>query len=87
MTTLELRQSIIGDLDMMSEEMLEKMSSYGKGLLSHKRKQIMPLFDKPTKIETDDKEINALYGRFSLPEDFDYKEFVAEHRLKDYLAL
>ena len=87
MTTLELRKSIIGDLDMMSEEMLEKMSSYGKGLLSHKRKQVKPLFDKPTKIEIDDKEINALYGRFSLPEDFDYKEFVAEHRLKDYLAL
>ena len=87
MTTLELRQSIIGDLDLMSEEMLEKMSSYGKGLLSHKRKQVKPLFDKPTKIEIDDKEINALYGRFSLPEDFDYKEFVAENRLKDYLAL
>ena len=87
MTALELRKSIIGDLDMMSEEMLEKMSSYGKGLLSHKRKQVKPLFDKPTKIEIDDNEINALYGRFSLPEDFDYKEFVAEHRLKDYLAL
>ena len=87
MTTLELRKSIIGDLDMMSEEMLEKMLSYGKGLLSHKRKQVKPLFDKPTKIEIDDQEINALYGRFPLSEDFDYKEFVAEHRLKDYLAL
>lgn len=87
MTTIELRKSIIGDLDMMSEEMLEKMSSYGKGLLLHKRKQIKPLFDKPTRIEIDDKEINALYGRFSLPDDFDNKEFVAEHRLKDYLAL
>ena len=87
MTTLELRNSIIGDLDLMSDEMLEKMSSYGKGLLSHKRKKVKPLFDKLTRIEIDDKEINALYGRFPLPEDFDYKEFVAEHRLKDYLAL
>ena len=86
MTTLELRQSIIGDLDMMSEEMLEKMSSYGKGLLSHKRKQIMPLFDKPTKIEISE-ETKRISGRFPLPADFDYKEFNAEMRLKDYLAL
>ena len=86
MTALELRQSIIGDLDMMSEEMLEKMSSYGKGLLSHKRKQIKPLFDKPTKIEISE-DIENLSGRFPVPDGFDEKEFVAEMRLKDYLAL
>jgi hypothetical protein len=86
MTTLELRKSIIGDLDMMSEEMLEKMSSYGKGLLSHKRKQVKPLFDKPTKIEISE-ETKRISGRFPLPADFNYKEFNAEMRLKDYLAL
>lgn len=86
MTSLELRKSIIGDLDMMSEEMLEKMSSYGKGLLSQKRKQVKPLFDKPTKIEISE-ETKRISGRFPLPADFNYKEFNAEMRLKDYLAL
>ena len=72
MTTIELRSSIVDDLSLMSEDMLRKMSSYGKKLLTHSRKQPKPLFVKPTKIEIDD-DINRLMGRFPVPDDFNMR--------------
>lgn len=66
MTAVELRSSIVDDLSLMSEDMLRKMSSYGKRLLTRSRKQPKPLFDKPTKIEIDD-DIQRLMGRFPIP--------------------
>ena len=86
MTAVELRSSIVEDLSFMSEDMLRKMSSYGKRLLMRSRKQSKPLFDTPTKVVIDG-EISRLMGHFPIPVDFDEKEFIAEKRLKDYIAL
>jgi len=86
MTAIELKTSIVDDLSLMSEDMLRKMSNYGKRLLTRSRKQSKQLFAQPTKIEIDD-DIRNLMGRFPLPENFDEKEFVKDMHLKDYLAL
>ncbi|MBP5425654.1 MAG: hypothetical protein II864_01440 [Prevotella sp.] len=86
MTALELRTSIANDMNLMDEAMLQKMSSYGKRLLSHTRQKVNPLFDTPTKVEIDD-DIKRMMGRFPIPADFNEKAFVGEARLKDYLAL
>ena len=87
MSTTELRTSINAELDYFSDQMLADVDAYVKSISPRRKKRpVKPLFDKPTKIEISE-DIEKLYGRFALPNDFDYKEFIAEHRLKDYLAL
>lgn len=87
MSTTELRTSINAELDYFSDQLLADVDAYVKSISPlRKKRQVKPLFDKPTKIEISE-DIEKLYGRFALPNDFDYKEFIAEHRLKDYLAL
>ena len=87
MSTTELRTSINAELDYFSDQLLADVDAYVKSISPRRKKRpVKPLFDKPTKIEISE-DIEKLYGRFLLPNDFDYKEFIAEHRLKDYLAL
>lgn len=87
MSTTELRTSINAELDYFSDQLLADVDAYVKSISPRRKKRpVKPLFDKPTKVEISE-DIEKLYGRFSLPNDFDYKEFIAEHRLKDYLAL
>ena len=87
MSTTELRTSINAELDYFNEKLLADVDAYVKSISPRRKKRpVKPLFDKPTKVEISE-EIEKLSGRFAVPENFDYKEFVAEHRLKDYLAL
>lgn len=87
MSTTELRTSINAELDYFSDQLLADVEAYVKSISPRRKKMpVKPLFDKPTKIEIDD-ETKSIMGRFPLPANFDYKEFNAEHRLKDYLAL
>ena len=87
MSTSELRTSINAELDYFSDKLLADVDAYVKSISPRRKKRVVkPLFDKPTKLEPDE-EISRLYGRFPVPDDFDEKEFIAEHRLKDYLAL
>ena len=87
MSTTELRTSINAELDYFSDQLLANVEAYVKSISPcRKKRSVKPLFDKPTKIEISD-EIEKLYGRFPVPDDFDYKKVNAEGRLKDYLAL
>lgn len=87
MSTRELKASIIAELDYFSEKLLADVEAYVKSISPRRKKRpVKPLFDKPTKLEPDE-EISRLYGRFPVPDDFNEKEFIAEQRLKDYLAL
>ncbi len=87
MSTSELRTSINSELDYFSDKLLADVDAYVKSISPRRKKRVVkPLFDKPTKIEISE-EIEKLSGRFSVPEDFDYKKVNAEGRIKDYLAL
>ena len=87
MNTTELRTSINAELDYFSDQLLADVDAYAKSISPRRKKRLVkPLFDKPTKVEISE-ETKRISGRFPLPADFDYKEFNAEHRLKDYLAL
>ena len=86
MSSTELKSSINAELDYLSTEKLKEVEAYVMSLSPRRKRQVKPLFDKPTKLEPDE-EISRLYGRFPVPDDFDEKEFIAEQRLKDYLAL
>ena len=84
MTTIELRKSIVEDMNLMSEEMLGKMSEYGKKLLSHSAKHVKTRTATQKKIVID-YDIQKLMGRFPIPADFNEESFIAQMRLKDYL--
>jgi len=75
------------ELDFFNERLLSDVDAYVKSISPRRKKRpVKPLFDKPTKVEISE-ETKRISGRFPLPADFDYKEFNAEMRLKDYLAL
>lgn len=87
MSRTELRTSINAELDYFSDQLLADVDAYMKSISPRRKKRaVKPLFDKPTKIKISE-DIEKLYGRFPVPEDFDYKKVNAEERLKDYLAL
>ncbi|MBP5339721.1 MAG: hypothetical protein J6Z14_10560 [Prevotella sp.] len=87
MSTTELRTSINAELDYFSDQLLADVEAYVKSISPRRKKRpVKPLFDKPTKLEIDE-ETKSIMGRFPVPDDFNEKEFIAEHRLKDYLSL
>ena len=87
MSTTELRSSINAELDYFSDQLLADVEAYVKSISPRRKKRpVKPLFDKPTKLEIDE-ETKSIMGRFPVPDDFNEKEFIAEHRLKDYLSL
>ena len=87
MSTTELRTSINAELDSFSDQLLADVEAYVKSISPRRKKRpVKPLFDKPTKLEIDE-ETKSIMGRFPVPDDFNEKEFIAEHRLKDYLSL
>ena len=87
MSTTELRTSINAELDYFSDQLLADVEAYVKSISPRRKKRpVNPLFDKPTKLEIDE-ETKSIMGRFPVPDDFNEKEFIAEHRLKDYLSL
>lgn len=87
MSTSELRTSINAELDYFSDQLLANVEAYVKSISPRRKKRpVKPLFDKPTKLEIDE-ETKSIMGRFPVPDDFNEKEFIAEHRLKDYLSL
>lgn len=87
MSTTELRSSINAELDYFNDQLLADVEAYVKSISPRRKKRpVKPLFDKPTKLEIDE-ETKSIMGRFPVPDDFNEKEFIAEHRLKDYLSL
>ena len=87
MSTSELRTSINAELDYFSDQLLANVEAYVKSISPRRKKRpVKPLFDKPTKLEIDE-ETKSIMGRSPVPDDFNEKEFIAEHRLKDYLSL
>ncbi len=83
MTTADLRTSINTDLNLLSADMLEKVSQYIKHLVSHTRQTKEIVQTPPRKIKIS-KHIKQMSGRFAIPADFDYKAAKAELLLEKY---
>lgn len=84
MTAIELKSSIMSDLNAMSVELLEVVARYVRDL---KTPAISPSQSStaPRKIKLTD-DINRLRGRFSIPANIDSKEIISDYLLEKHTA-
>lgn len=82
MTAIELKLSIMSDLNAMSVELLEVVARYVRELNRPAEPAQAP---QPRKLRISDS-INKLRGQFVIPANVDAKEMIASHLMEKHVA-
>lgn len=83
MTAIELKSSIMSDLNNMGVDLLEVVARYVRELNMRSATPAQTVV--PRKLQLSDK-INSLRGQFSIPSDVDTKELLSDYIIEKHVA-